>query len=119
MCIGLHLVGRDSSVSTGTSTAGLNPDHVTEVRWWEHPDFGRLTALEAAELVAFAALDPALRSRGGIQASAKTLAGNVEFRVSIRALFRDEPAGRLLLPTLKMLWSASVSLNADPLPSKG
>ena len=28
-----HLVKRDSSVVTGTSAVGLNPDYITEVRW--------------------------------------------------------------------------------------
>jgi hypothetical protein len=34
-----RLVRRDSSVATGTSAVVLNPDYVTELRWWEHPDF--------------------------------------------------------------------------------
>jgi hypothetical protein len=29
-----HLVNRDSSVTTGTSAAGLNPDHIRAVEWW-------------------------------------------------------------------------------------
>ena len=33
-----HLVRRDSSVTTGVSVVSLNPDFVTEVRWWEHTD---------------------------------------------------------------------------------
>src|SRR3712207_4555331 len=48
-----HLVNRDSSVATGTAAVGLNPDYVTAVRWWEHPEFGQRHVLEAAELVAF------------------------------------------------------------------
>jgi hypothetical protein len=42
----------------------LNPDYVTELRWWEHPDFAERYVLEAAELVAYDMLNPALRSRG-------------------------------------------------------
>ena len=34
-----HLVNRDSSVATGTSAACLNPDYVSEIRWWEHKWF--------------------------------------------------------------------------------
>ena len=34
-----HLVRRDSSVVTGVAAVSLNPDHVTEVRWWVHPEF--------------------------------------------------------------------------------
>ena len=61
-----HLVNRDSSVATGTSAVGLNPDYVTEVRWWEHPRFNDWNVLVAAELMAFEVFDPALRSRGRI-----------------------------------------------------
>ena len=61
-----HLVSRDSSIATGTSAVGLNPDYVTEIRWWEHQRFSDRNALIAAELVAFEFFDPALRSRGRI-----------------------------------------------------
>jgi len=44
------------------SAVSLNPDHVVEVRWWEHPSFGERTFHEAAELIAFEELKPALRS---------------------------------------------------------
>lgn len=46
-----HLVKRDSSVATGTSAATLNPDYITEVSWWEHPNFLQRHVLQAAELV--------------------------------------------------------------------
>ena len=46
-----HLVNRDSSVTTGTSAAMLNPDYVTQIRWWEYPDFKARYILVAAELV--------------------------------------------------------------------
>ena len=36
-----HLIRRDSSVTTGVSAVSLNPDFVTEVRWWEYPAFER------------------------------------------------------------------------------
>jgi hypothetical protein len=68
-----HLVRRDSSIVTGVSTVGINPDLVTEVRWWTHPDFSDRAVLQAGELLAFDALEPALRSRGGITGEAKTL----------------------------------------------
>ena len=42
-----HLVRRDSSVTTGVSAVSLNPDKVTEVRWWVHPDFEKPDVLEA------------------------------------------------------------------------
>jgi hypothetical protein len=59
-----HLVLRSSSVTTGTGAVGLHPDHVRTVEWWEHPDFSEHVVLEAAELVAFDVLEPALQSRG-------------------------------------------------------
>jgi hypothetical protein len=62
-----YLVRRDSSVATGTSAVGLNPDYVIVVDWWEHPDFAERFKLQVAELVAFDVLNPALRSRGKIQ----------------------------------------------------
>ena len=58
-----HLVLRDSSVATGTSAACLNPDYVTEVRWWQHKTFKKDSHRQAAEVVAVKVLDPMLRSR--------------------------------------------------------
>src|SRR5262245_53537191 len=74
-----HLVKRDSSISTGVTAVCLNPDKVTEVRWWEHPEFEKQDVLEAAELVAFDVLEPALRSRGNITDRAKALYARAEF----------------------------------------
>ncbi|MGQ9494629.1 MAG: hypothetical protein ACUVR2_12895 [Anaerolineae bacterium] len=96
-----HLVSRDSSVAAGTSAVGLNPDYVTEIRWWEHPEFTERHVLEAAELVAFDVLNPALRSRGNIQEQAKRLYANEEFSQKMRLLFQNEPTGRLLVSTLQ------------------
>ena len=96
-----HLVSQDSSIATGTSAVGLNPDYVTEVRWWEHPEFVERHVLEAAELVAYDVLDPALRSRGNIRQKAKQLYANEEFRQKMRSLFAGEPAGRLRILTLQ------------------
>ncbi len=48
-----HLIRRDSSITTGVTVAMLNADHVTQVRWWEHPSFADETHLLAAELLAF------------------------------------------------------------------
>lgn len=96
-----HLVTRDSSVATGTSATGLNPDHVTELRWWEHSDFGRREVLIAAELVAFDYFQPTLRSRGNIPKMSLNLAKQPEFREKIENLLRHEPNGRLVIPTLQ------------------
>jgi hypothetical protein len=78
----------------------LTVPFVTEVCWWEHPDFGERDVLEAAELVAFHVLEPALRSRGGITDRAKELHDNPEFHEKMRALFSGEPTGRLTVPSL-------------------
>jgi hypothetical protein len=94
-----HLVNRDSSVTTGTSAAGLNPDHIRAVEWWTDPGFSDRTTLAAAELVAFDVLQPALRSRGGITAAAQTLANDDGFRARIKTLL-GTPSGRLDIPQL-------------------
>jgi ribonuclease HI len=94
-----HLVNRDSSVTTGTSAAGLNPDHIRAVEWWTDPSFSDRTTLAAAELVAFDVLQPALRSRGGIPAAAQTLADDDGFRARITTLL-GAPSGRLDIPQL-------------------
>lgn len=96
-----HLVGRDSSVATGTSAAGLNPDFVTEVRYWEHPDFAERHVLEAAELVAFEVLNPALRSRGAVREQARSLYEDTAFIEQVKPLIQGEPSGCLVIPTLQ------------------
>ena len=96
-----HLVRRDSSVATGTSAAMLNPDYVTAVWWWEHPEFVEKHVLQAAELVAFDELGPALRSRGAVQKKARELYADQGFRGKMHSLFSGEPAGRLIIPTLQ------------------
>ena len=115
-----HLVNRDSSVTTGTSAAGLNPDHIRAVEWWTDPGFSDRTTLAAAELVAFDMLQPALRSRGGITAAAQTLANDDGFRARIKALL-GTPSGRLDIPQLidlierlAELESRVARLEADP-----
>jgi hypothetical protein len=97
-----HLVRRDSSVVTGVSAVALIPDLVTEVRWWEHPDLAKDDAsLQAAELIAFEVLEPALRSRGAVQDQAKQLLEDSAFREKMLTLFRGDPAGRLVIQTLQ------------------
>jgi hypothetical protein len=95
------LVRRDSSIVTGTTAVGLNPDHVTAVRWWTRPAFEKQDVLEAAELVAFDLLDPALRSRGKITDQAKTLYKGPAFHEEMRSLFSGASAGTLVFHTLE------------------
>jgi hypothetical protein len=95
-----HLVDRKSSVATGTSAVGLNPDYVTELTWWESEKFNQRSVLEAAELIAFEVLKPVLRSKGAIKGEAKKLYEDKEFASEFRKLFHSEPNGRLILPSL-------------------
>jgi hypothetical protein len=81
-----HPDRRSSSVATGTLAVGLNVDHVAYVAWWVHPSFSDKTHRLAAELVAFRVLDPALRSRGGIEQSAIDLSEDPRFPSDIEAL---------------------------------
>ena len=46
-----HLIKKSSNVTSGTSAASLNPDYVTRVRWWEHPEFEDRPSLEETEQV--------------------------------------------------------------------
>jgi hypothetical protein len=98
-----HLVRRDSSVTTGVATVALNPELVTEIRWWRHPSFGDRVHLKAAELIAFHVLDPVLRSGGGITAGAKALAQQEGFRHETIALFSGTPEGELRLENLETI----------------
>ena len=86
------------------SAVSLNPDLVTEVQWWEHPDFETKVVLEAAELVAFDVLEPALRSRGGITHRTKELYQDQQFREQMKAVFAGNAAGRLVIRTLIQVW---------------
>jgi hypothetical protein len=79
----------------------LNPQHITEVRWWSHARFQERDSLEAAELVAFDVFEPALRSRGNIGDRAYAIAGDAPFRALMTGLFHAEPTGRLILPSLQ------------------
>lgn len=94
-----HLLNRDSSVATGTAAVGINPDYVTEIRWWEHQTFAKRVTLEAAEMVAFDILNPALRSRRPFTKVAMKLYRQKRFRNGITSLLRT-PSGQLFLPSL-------------------
>jgi len=92
------------SVTTGVSAVSLNPDLVTKVRWWEHPDFETKVVLEAAELVAFDVLEPALRSRGGITQRVKVLYQDHQFRDQMKTVFAGDGAGCLVIRSLSQAW---------------
>jgi hypothetical protein len=97
-----HLLSRDSSVATGTSAVGINPDYVTEIRWWKHRRFSKRAALEAAELVAFDFLDPALRSRRPAGKSAQELYKNRGFKKKMEMLLKN-PNGCVRFPSLEQV----------------
>ena len=96
-----HRLLRDSSVATGTSAVGINPDYVTALKWWEHRQFSKRAALEAAELVAFDVLDPALRSRGGFSKPAQVLYNSRPFKREMETSLKKNPSGHLRLPSLE------------------
>lgn len=95
-----HLVLRDSSVTTGTAVVALNPDAVRVVTWWQDRSFADKTTREAAELIAFEVLRPALTSRGSVGHDASRLARDEDFRRGMTALFEEAPQGRYEIPTL-------------------
>ena len=90
-----HLIRRDSSVATGTSAVNLNPDQVTGLSWWEHPDFTETVRLKAAEMVAFEVLNPALRSRAGADNAGLSLLDDKEFYNKMKSLFTGNPSGSI------------------------
>ncbi|MGA7557419.1 MAG: hypothetical protein WBV60_20815 [Terriglobales bacterium] len=98
-----HLVTRDSSAATGTSATGINPDYVTEIRWWDHHRFSDPAVREAAELVAFDLLDPVLRSRKSVGKAAQELLKSSRFRKEMETLIKKGPSGHLLIPSLEQV----------------
>ena len=96
-----HLVKRDRSVATGTTAVVLNPDFVTEVKWWEHPNFSERSFRQAAELVAFDVLQPSLKSRGRTKKESLQLYEDLKFRENMHDIFTSEPAGHLIILTLQ------------------
>lgn len=95
-----HLIRRDSSVTTGVSAVGLNPDHVTSLSWWSHPSFEDNAHLKAGELVAFEVLNPTLRSRGFIDNAVRSLQSDMAFIKGMRDLFEGEPSGSVTFLSL-------------------
>ena len=110
--IAQHLIRRDSSITSGTSAATLNPDFVTEVRWWRIGKFRRKVLREAAEIVALRVLDPTLRSRGLATGEASKLAAKPEFQTEMEVLFSGPPEGKLVLPDLQGALDRIVQLEA-------
>jgi hypothetical protein len=95
-----HLIRRDSSAAVGTSSVNLKPDYITSMSWWEHLSFDKTVNLKAAELIAFEILNPALRSRAGIDTAGKRLLEDKGFRESMERLFIEIPTGSITFPSL-------------------
>ncbi len=96
-----HLVRKDSSIVTGASAVSLDPDRVTEVRWWLHPLFEQYMA--EAEVVAFRILDPVLRSRQKVSAPVEFIADREDFARQVEAVFSKPPSGSVEIPTYQEL----------------
>lgn len=90
-----HIIRRDSSITTGASIVSLNPDYITEIQWWEYPDFSDRGFLESAEEVAFDIFNPILRSRGKLTVRAQELLNNSQFRSKMTDLFKSSPSGSI------------------------
>jgi predicted GIY-YIG superfamily endonuclease len=99
--IAQHLIRRDSSITSGTTATTLNPDCVTEVRWWRNGSFRKKAYREAAEMVALRVLDPTLRSRGLTTGRARSLVTNSELNNELESLFNGDPEGLLIIPNLQ------------------
>lgn len=98
-----HLILRNTSVTTGTKAASLDPDYVTGIKWWECKDFSDEDYREAAEIVAFKILDPTLRSRGNHSTESKELENNADFRKKIQLLLDQKPSGEREFPDFQDL----------------
>jgi hypothetical protein len=98
-----HLSRKDSSVTTGVSTAALIPDNVRCVCWWTDPLFHDRANLEAAELIAFEIFDPALRSRGHNTARAKEALKDESLKAHARSILLEHPHGTYIPKNLDNL----------------
>ena len=107
-----HLLQRNSSVSTGASAVSLIPEHVTEIRWWEHKAFSVDAVLKAAEQIASELLNPTLRTRGKLDNAAEKMTRNNRFRKGMELLFSGEPTGTIQFPTLSDAMDRIRSLEA-------
>jgi len=95
-----HLIDRDSSISTGTSAAMLNPDYVTEIQWWTSPIMKSKIGREAAEIIALDILQPTLQSRGSHSRAARAKSRTKPFVDDVTKLITSNSTGSLSIPTL-------------------
>ena len=97
-----HFVRKDSSITTGTSAASLNPEYVDQVSWWSHDSFSNRDKLEAAEIVAFEIFNPILRSRGNLTDGAKAMLTK-NYEKEMTQLFKAKSSGKIFIPTMQDL----------------
>lgn len=95
-----HLVRRNSSIVTGEMAASLNADMIGQVDWWEYPDWSNPVALEAAEIIAFDVLYPALRSTKPSSRESEQFI-TPTYRTTVEGLLRGAPSGRYVVPSLQ------------------
>jgi hypothetical protein len=88
-----HIILRNSSITTGASITSLDPDYITEIQWWEYPEFEDKGVREAAEIVAFEFFNPVLQSRGKLSSRSKELIKDMEFKEKMVKLFESKPSG--------------------------
>ena len=87
---------RKTIQSLRPSASDLRGEFSLEVLWWEHPDFAETSALEAAEIIAFATLNSSQSGNGSISEEAKQHIVNDSFREKMGELFRGEPSGMIV-----------------------
>jgi hypothetical protein len=90
-----HMVRRDSSITTGTGIITLNPDCITEIRWWNHPRFEKREVLEATEVIGFEVFDPVLRGRAKLSEKARILLSDPRFREDTVSLLQEKHSGSM------------------------
>lgn len=104
------LVKRNQDLTSGKTAVSLNPDQVTELRWWEHPQFAKREALEAATLVALETLDPALRSPMTLSQGARRVHYRPKFRKDMATLVGGPATGAWRIPSLSEALAAITAL---------
>lgn len=97
-----HLEYRNSSVTTGASAVSLDVTQVCACQFWTHPSLEDKDHLAALELFAFEALNPVLRSRGGVSKSARALVVEPAFKEWAEILLNSD-TGYVKFPSIKDL----------------
>lgn len=100
-----HLVRSDSRAVGETAAISVNPQYVTEVRWWTNQGFTQKLTMEAALLVAYDFLEPVVRSELGITDGARKLYKDSAYVARMREMFKQPPAGHLVIRSLDDAWA--------------